>query len=37
MIAVINQECEQFLHCMHTGDQPITDGMKGLSVLRVPL
>jgi UDP-2-acetamido-3-amino-2,3-dideoxy-glucuronate N-acetyltransferase len=28
-------ECEHFLHCMATGQTPITDGQEGLRVLRV--
>ena len=31
----LRQECEHFLHCMATGEQPITDGNEGLRVLRV--
>ena len=31
----LRQECEHFLHCMRTGNQPITDGIEGLKVLRV--
>ncbi len=28
-------ECEHFLRCIETGDQPLTDGHEGLSVLRM--
>jgi len=28
-------ECEHFLNCIATGNQPITDGQEGVSVLRV--
>jgi UDP-2-acetamido-3-amino-2,3-dideoxy-glucuronate N-acetyltransferase len=28
-------ECEHFLHCIATGEQPITNGNEGLRVLRV--
>jgi UDP-2-acetamido-3-amino-2,3-dideoxy-glucuronate N-acetyltransferase len=28
-------ECEHFLHCMATGQTPITDGQEGLRVLRI--
>jgi UDP-2-acetamido-3-amino-2,3-dideoxy-glucuronate N-acetyltransferase len=28
-------ECEHFLHCMATGQIPITDGQEGLRVLRI--
>lgn len=31
----LRQECEHFLHCIRTGQQPITDGEEGLRVLRV--
>ena len=31
----LKQECEHFLHCMRTGEKPITDAMEGLRVLRV--
>jgi UDP-2-acetamido-3-amino-2,3-dideoxy-glucuronate N-acetyltransferase len=31
----LRQECEHFLHCITTGEQPITDGNEGLRVLRV--
>ena len=31
----LKQECEHFLHCIQTGQQPITDGVEGLKVLRV--
>ena len=31
----LRQECEHFLHCIATGEQPITDGNEGLRVLRV--
>lgn len=31
----LRQECEHFLHCIATGQQPITDGREGLRVLRV--
>jgi UDP-2-acetamido-3-amino-2,3-dideoxy-glucuronate N-acetyltransferase len=28
-------ECEHFLHCMATGQTPLTDGQEGLRVLRI--
>ncbi len=28
-------ECEHFLHCISTGDRPVTDGNEGLRVLRI--
>jgi UDP-2-acetamido-3-amino-2,3-dideoxy-glucuronate N-acetyltransferase len=31
----LRQECEHFLHCIATGQQPVTDGKEGLRVLRV--
>lgn len=31
----LRQECEHFLHCIATGEQPLTDGNEGLRVLRV--
>lgn len=31
----LRQECRHFLHCIATGEQPITDGKEGLRVLRV--
>jgi UDP-2-acetamido-3-amino-2,3-dideoxy-glucuronate N-acetyltransferase len=31
----LRTECEHFLHCIRTGEQPITDGAEGLRVLRV--
>ncbi|MCB2146677.1 MAG: Gfo/Idh/MocA family oxidoreductase, partial [Deltaproteobacteria bacterium] len=31
----LRQECEHFLHCITTGEPPITDGNEGLRVLRV--
>lgn len=31
----LRQECEHFLHCIATGQQPDTDGKEGLRVLRV--
>jgi UDP-2-acetamido-3-amino-2,3-dideoxy-glucuronate N-acetyltransferase len=31
----LRQECEHFLHCIASGEQPITDGNEGLRVLRV--
>jgi UDP-2-acetamido-3-amino-2,3-dideoxy-glucuronate N-acetyltransferase len=31
----LRQECEHFLHCIASGEQPITDGQEGLRVLRV--
>lgn len=31
----LRQECEHFLHCISTGEKPITDGNEGLRVLRV--
>ena len=29
------EECRHFVHCVHTGAQPITDGAEGLAVLNV--
>ena len=31
----LRRECEHFLHCMETGEVPLTDGREGLRVLRV--
>ncbi|MBC2742016.1 MAG: Gfo/Idh/MocA family oxidoreductase [Desulfosarcina sp.] len=31
----LRQECKHFLHCIQTGEQPITNGQEGLNVLRV--
>jgi UDP-2-acetamido-3-amino-2,3-dideoxy-glucuronate N-acetyltransferase len=31
----LRQECEHFLHCMATGQRPITDGEEGLRALRI--
>ena len=31
----LRQECEHFLHCISSGQRPITDGNEGLRVLRV--
>ncbi|WP_319525435.1 Gfo/Idh/MocA family oxidoreductase [uncultured Desulfosarcina sp.] len=31
----LRQECLHFLHCVATGQQPVTDGKEGLRVLRV--
>ncbi len=31
----LRQECEHFLRCIATGEQPLTDGNEGLRVLRV--
>jgi UDP-2-acetamido-3-amino-2,3-dideoxy-glucuronate N-acetyltransferase len=31
----LRQECEHFLHCIASGERPITDGKEGLRVLRV--
>lgn len=31
----LRQECEHFLNCIATGQQPVTDGKEGLRVLRV--
>jgi len=28
-------ECEHFVHCIKTGDTPVTDGLEGLRVLRI--
>jgi UDP-2-acetamido-3-amino-2,3-dideoxy-glucuronate N-acetyltransferase len=34
-IEPLKQECEHFLRCIATGEQPLTDGEEGLRVLRV--
>jgi len=31
----LKRECQHFLHCMATGDKPITNGEEGLRVLKV--
>ncbi len=31
----LRQECEHFLHCIRTGQKPVTDGEEGLRVLKV--
>lgn len=31
----LKAECEHFLHCIKTGEQPVTDGVNGLNVLQV--
>jgi UDP-2-acetamido-3-amino-2,3-dideoxy-glucuronate N-acetyltransferase len=31
----LRNECEHFLHCIETGDQPRTDGAEGLRVLKI--
>jgi len=31
----LRHECEHFLHCIATGQQPVTDGKEGIRVLRV--
>ncbi len=31
----LRQECKHFLHCIETGQNPITDGQEGLRVLKI--
>jgi predicted dehydrogenase len=31
----LKEECEHFVHCVETGERPITDGSMGLAVVRV--
>ena len=31
----LRRECERFLHCIESGERPLTDGQEGLRVLRV--
>jgi predicted dehydrogenase len=31
----LKSECQHFIDCIHTGQQPLTDGIKGLDVVRI--
>jgi predicted dehydrogenase len=35
LIEPLKLECQHFLHCIRTGETPLTDGKNGLEVLRV--